>query len=792
MMIWNYFRVAFRNMKRHKGYTLVNGLGLALGFAGALLIGLFVKNELSYDTFHKNAGRIYRLGMYMEYNGRQHKLAMTPPGYAPVLKERYTEVEDFARLLPYPSVVLIRGENRFTQSVMFADGNLFEIFSFPMVYGPSEGLLRQKNRIVLSRSAAKKYFGDENPVGRTLSLNNERDLLVDGVFEDIPRNSHIRFHALVSMPTIADEAFYGTEALNEYYASNFYSYLLASPDAEPAAIKEAAAGLVREFHENPPGRKLEPFLESLPSIYLHSDAMYGTGQSGEFKYVLIFSGIALFILIMASINFINLTTARSATRAREIGIRKVSGGDRLSLVRQFLTESAVMSLLSMGLALIAVWAILPHFNRLTGKALSLNFLAEPVLLVQVLALALGVGLVSGLYPALALSAITPARVLKGHQTALRAAGRMRKALVVFQFMISVALIFGSLTIYKQMRYLQEKDLGFNKDNMLVISLSSSQIREKSEVLKQELLSNPDVLGVTVASRQMGAVYGGWSVETDSGDEVTVTAVYADPDYLRVHEMDIAEGRDFSREMTTDKNAYLINEAAAEKLGRERALGMHLTLQRVSDGHVIGIVRDVNHRSLHQRPEPLVITGFPSDSFRRYMTVKIRGGNISATIASIRGVWKKMEPNQPFAFHFLDETLDELYWREKRTGRLVLDFTLLAILICGLGLFALASYAAQQRTKEIGVRKVLGAGPARITAMLCWDFLKTVLAAVVLAAPFAWWFMSRWLANYAYRIQIDPGLFVMTALTALGIALLTVGCQALNAACTDPVKALKYE
>ena len=792
-MLKNYLKISFRNLLKNKLYSFINIFGLGIGLSSFIIIALFIKHEFSYDAFHKNGDRIYRISEDFNYNGAWHKVAMTPPSFGPTMVSEYPEVENYARFNPYPEVVIGCRDKKYSEKIQFADGGVFTMFSFPVLYGNPDELLKDKYTVVLSESTAKKYFGDKNPIGEIVSFNGTFDLVVTGVFKDIPGNSHLKFNVLVSMSTIEDEHVYGAGALENYTSSNFHNYLMLSPGADINSLQSKMNEFVAKYSGDDHAKKLKPYFEPLSSIYLYSEAIYGSGISGDIKYIYVFSVIALFILLIAAINFVNLTTSQSMTRAKEIGIRKVAGSYRWNLVVQFLGESIFLTIISFLVGLVLLEVFMPFYNIISTKPLVINYFSEIGFFIVLLGISVFVGLLAGLYPAIYLSSFEPSKILKGEIDKGVKGGKFRKALVILQFCISIVLIISTLVVNKQISFMRAKDMGFQKDNILFMQLKTPEIRSQIETIKAELLKDTDVNSVSVSSRMMGEVYGGWNIYDETKNEYDVTAVFADADYIKTMGLQVVEGREMSDKMMTDKeNAFLINETAVKQYGWTNVIGKQINLQGFKEGRIIGVLKDFNYRSLHAKTEPLLMCYFPGDYMKRFLTVNISGRNIPDTYDYIQSTIGNFAPGQTIELKFLDSYLDNMYKSEERFNNIVTNFSALAIILGCLGLFGLVSFAAERRTKEIGIRKVLGAKASGIAFNLSVDFLKLVLISNLIAWPIAFYIMTKWLEDFAYKIDIGIWVFVIALFATMVVALITVSYHSVKAALANPIDSLKYE
>jgi len=787
-----YIKIAFRNLTRNKLFSAINIFGLAVGLTGFILITLWVRYELSYDRFHENLENIYRISVTMETNGQSDKIAMSPPGYGPGFTATFPVIENYARIMPWRPVAMTAGDKRFSQSIHFADGSLFEIFSFPLIRGDSKTILREPFTAAISEQTAWKYFGDEDPVGQVLNFNEQYDVTVTGVFADIPGNSHLRFDFLISLNTMEHESQMGPGALDIYYSANFYSYVLFGNGASPKNIEEQLPAFLDQYASDERSRIFRPFFEPLKEIYLYSDTKYAA-VNGDVRYVYIFSAIAVLILFIAAINFMNLTTARSMHRAREVGIRKVSGSDRFSLIRQFLGESVLLSMIAFVFALVFAELMLPSFRTLAQLPAPVHYIGDPGFIAFLCAITVVIGLLSGIYPALYLSGFQPARILKGAFHSERSQTRIRKVLVVFQFSLVIGLIFATVTIYYQMRHFQSVDIGYDKENLLFFQTTTPSIQNRTEEFKNELLRHPSIIHASSTHRVIGNVYGGWSLRLDPGTKYDVTALYADEDFFDTFGLEMKSGRHFDPSFHTDRTeALIINETAAAAIGLTDPVGQGAELEQVRTGTIIGVVKDFNFESLHVNPVPMVITNFPNDRFIQYMNVRIAGNDVPGAVEHIKKTWSTFESEIPFSFRFMKEYHNILYRNEDRTAKIVLYFAIFAAVLGSLGLFGLSAFSAERRTKEMGIRKTLGAAVPQLVTLLTWDFIKLILLANVIAWPFVWYFMNNWLENFAYRISLEPWLFALVAVVSTIIAIATVSFQAVRAAVANPVEALRYE
>ncbi|PSL47962.1 putative ABC transport system permease protein [Chitinophaga niastensis] len=793
-MFRNYLKIAWRNLWRNKVFSFINVMGLTVGLTACFFIFLYVHFELSYDSFHTKGDRIYRLACDVKTPSEIIKGGSTPWPFAPNLQHDFPEVEAFTRF-SFANLLVKKDNVSFQEeNTLFADSSLFRVFDFKLVKGNPQTALKEKCSIVFSRTAAKKYFGDKDPIGQTLLLTG--DLLpctVTGIMEDMPGNSQIKADMLVSMST-------NTERFNpgiDQQWGNFgaITFLLLKPHTNIAALEAKFPDFI-ERHNGKERKAAQMFytllLEPLKEVYLHSTR--DGFESGSITNVYIFSVIAIFILFIACINFINLTTARSVERAKEIGIRKVVGATKMELIRQFIGECVLLCLIAFALTIILFAALLPMFNLLAGKTISTGIFENPWYIVTLLVAAIGIGLLAGFYPALVLSSFKPVTVLKGRFATGTKGIILRKGLVVTQFAISIALIIGTLVVYLQMNYMHSKDLGFNKAQMLVIDTHGDNAKE---AFKQAISGLPRVQLVATSSSVPGAAnFGAYSeIENKQGDmQVANLDLYSiDYDYLKQYQIKVVAGRAFSRDFGTDTaEAMIMNEAAVKLFGyasSDEAIGKHFR-QWGRDGKIIGVIKNFHFRSLQEDIKPLTMRIKPNEC--DMISVNVASGNLSGTIAAIEGKWKALLPNRPFNYYFLDEFFDRQYRTEERFGKLFFNFAVLAIFISCLGLLGLASYSALQRTREIGIRKVMGASVRDIVNLLSKEFLKLVFISFLIATPVAWYFMHQWLQIFAYRISITWWVFAAAGIIALLIAIGTISFQAIKAALADPVKSMRVE
>jgi putative ABC transport system permease protein len=749
-MFRNYLKIALRNLRRFRAYSLINITGLVIGMACFLLIFLYVQDELSYDRYHKNSKQIYRITTEVNIAGKSMNIATTPAPLGPTLINEFPEILNAVRFLSLRSGrdwLIAYREKRFYESrLLYADSSIFDVFSFDLLRGDRETTLKDPNSVVLTEKMAKKYFGDEDPLGKVLNVNKRSDYKVTGILRNVPRNSHFRFDFLVSFATLTES----NKTISEDWGdASYHTYLLLRKGASPAEmegklhliVEKYVNKFLKSFIENI--EKMMPVyqfrLQPLTEIHLYSRLMEEIEANSDINYVYIFSAIAFFILIIACINFMNLATARSSCRAKEVGMRKVVGAQRTQLVGQFLGESFLLSFISLLLAVGLVEILLPAFNAISEKEISFNYSQTWIVWVGLVGTASVVGLLSGCYPALLLSSFRPIEVLKGKVKSTLAVPLLRKILVIFQFSVSVVLITETVVIRNQLIYTRNKNLGFDKEQLVAIPLRSNEIIRNYESVKNELLQHPDIIHVSATSALPGKGLGMNVFRPEGaaeGEYLTMYVISADYDFIQTLGIEILAGRDFSKNFKSDeKKAFMLNELAVEKLGLMSPLGKQIEFVGYGKGTVIGVVKNFHFLSLHQKIEPFLLHVDPEDF--RYFAVKIRPQNISRTLAFLEDKWRKLDPTYPFEYSFLDEDFDKLYKADKKLGQIFISFTALAVFIACLGLFGLVSFTAEQRTKEIGIRKVLGASVPNIIVLLSREFTKWVLAANLIAWPVAY-------------------------------------------------------
>ncbi|MCJ7486939.1 MAG: ABC transporter permease, partial [Candidatus Aminicenantes bacterium] len=761
-MLKNYLKVVFRNIRRHAGYSVINIVGLALGMACCLMIAMWVADELSFDRFHEKAADLYRVEEDQSYSGRIYHVTVTPYPLAPALKAEIPEIAEATRVVRYNGQLFRFGEKSFFEdNVRAVDPAFLGMFSFPLIKGDPATALIDPYSVLLTEQTAKKYFGSEDPVGKTLNVNNDFDLRVTGVLKNFPTNSSLRFDLLVPYELLKAKG----QTDEEFGSNSILTFVELRPGTLPAAVDAKIKDFIKKRR---PTSVTDLML--FPYTRLHLHQYFGYERETAVKYVYIFSVIAAFVLLIACINFMNLATARSAGRAKEVGLRKVVGALRNHLVARFYSESMIYAFLSLVIALALVRLFLPWFNTLSGKTLSLNLWANKGILLGVVGITALTGILAGSYPAIFLSSFHPVRVLKGNLKAGAGGALFRRALVVVQFALSVFLIIGTAVVYKQMVYMKSKALGYDKEQVLYIPLRGTTPQTYGS-LREELRKDPRVLAVASSSHlpcAIGSNSGGVNWEGQDPQQVVLVSMCGvDFDFLDVMKIELVEGRNFSRDIKTDaQEAFLVNEEVRKLMNQQAAAGESFSFVG-RDGRVVGVMKNFHFEEMQSKIEPLAIfldvtDGRPQRA--NFALLRVAPGGVPGTIESVQRAWNAVNPGFPFDVRFLNDRINEMYRTEERAGGLLRTFAVLAILIACLGLFGLASFTAEQRTREIGIRKILGASVPQITVMLCREFFSLVFLANILAWPAAYWAMANWLKGYAYRTTLEPTVFVL----ALGL------------------------
>ena len=807
-MLKNYLRVAVRNLKRYKAFSFINIIGLAVGTACCILIFLYVSDELSYDKFNVNADRIYRVYLQARIHNSDLNTATSPAPMGAAMFENIPGVENYTRVRNFGFPVMRYKNKAFSEEKFFwADSTFFDVFTVQFLKGNSKTALTKPNAVVITEATAKKYFGDEDPMGKILNADHRRDYMVTGVVKALPPNSHFHFDFLSSLST------YDDSRSPFWLSNNYYTYILlrkgADADKVLSEMKKMVKNYVGSQLQKTVGVSLAQFesagnrygynMQPLTSIHLHSHLDYELQPNSDISYIYIFSAIAIAILLIATINFMNLSTARSERRSKEVGIRKTLGSNRRQLIWQFITESIMLSFISVFIAIVIVEALMPLFNDISGKQVSLSLLENAYTIPLLLVFGVVVGIIAGSYPAFYLSSFDPVKILKSDGRKGSRRSFLRSGLVITQFAVSIALIIGTFVIQDQLNFIQNKNLGFNKEQVVLIK-KTDDIGSKIDAFKSLLSNYPKVISVSNSTDIPGNQNGDSAYKMQGAsvhEALDIRNIYCDYNFIKTYEIKMAAGRFFSKDHPADSMAVVINEATAKSFGIANPVGKNLyQFGRTPDESIvhpiIGVVKDFNYESLHQQIRPLVFMLFNKGGFGKFTSVRIAAGDYQKTISYLETTWKKFAGDQAFEYNFFDQSWSHLYFAEQRTSKLSMIFSVLAIFIACLGLLGLAAYVTEQRTKEIGIRKVLGATVPEIFILLSKEFTKWVLIANIIAWPLAYYIMHNWLNNFAYRVSIAPLVFLYSGLIALAISIATVSTHAIKAARSNPVKSLRYE
>jgi len=793
VMFKNYLKIAIRNIKKHKAYSFINIAGLTVGMACTILILLWVQDELNYDQFHEKANRIYRICSRINVGNTLIDQTQTSAILPITLKNDFPEVEQTVKLgFPINASGQYEDKIFMESSILPADSTFFDVFSFNLIMGDKENALNKPGAIVITEATAQRYFGDEDPIGKVITLADEYELNVTGVVENIPRNSHFHFDMLLSIVT------FPYSRNTDWTSNDFRTYIVLKegflvdqleakfPDFIVKYIFEGDLSWVAK------GNSYEYYLQPLTDIHLNSDIIGEFEPNGNIIYVHIFSLTAIFILLIACMNFMNLSTAKSVNRAKEIGLRKVVGSVKGQLIVQFLSESFLLSFIALLVCVVIAWFTLPFFNNLVGKQLHLFLFSNYYTIPLLICLALIVGLVAGGYPAFYLSSLKPILTIRGKTREGMKNSRLRNILVVLQFSITIVLFIGTFIVGKQLEYFQNTRLGFDKDQVIVVKNARS-LGNQSKAFKETLLTNPGISSAAGSYSLPGGHFVNYSFQPENTESILLNFGICDPEFIEALQLEIFEGRFFSRDFTTDSTAIIINETALKLLNWDDPIGKTFTsLGRTFN--VIGVVKDFHYESLHQTVKPMALLNLSLNLPwpESFVSVRTNSSNISETINFIESNWQTFAKEKPFEFFFLDEHYSNFYTNEKQTGTVFIIFSFLAIIIASLGLVGLAAYSAEQRSKEIGIRKVLGASVPGIFVLLSRGFTKCVVLANIIAWPIAYYFMNKWLQNFAYRVDLKIWIFILSGLVALAIAILTVSYQTIKAATANPVDSLRYE
>ncbi len=786
-MIKNYLKVAFRNIRRHKGFSFINIAGLAIGLACCLLITIWVLDELSYDKFHTHADNLYRVEEDQHYSGRIFYVYVTPYPLGSALKAEIPEIIDATRVVWTGGMLFKYAEKTFFEDNGRAvDPSFLKMFTYPLVKGDKNIALDSPYSLLITENLAEKYFGDEEPIGKVVTLNNQNEFTVTGVMKNIPHNTDLQFEFLVPYEILKNT---GHTREEDFGTNAIYTFVQLPDGMSAEQVNKKIFGFIRTKEpESRTDLRLMPFTQ----LHLHQFFGYEKG-AGAIQYVYIFSVIAFVVLLIACINFMNLSTARSANRAKEVGLRKVVGALKGHLVRQFYGESVVYAFIALIFAVGIVTLLLPAFSRLSGKDLSWSVTGIATLLIGLLGITLFTGLVAGSYPALFLSAFQPAKVLKGSFWSGSGGARFRRILVVIQFALSIFLIIGTAVVYQQLNYIKTKRLGWDKEHLVYIPLRADT-KKSYNTLKQKLIQNPQILNVTGTSQlptHIGSNSGGAQWEgKDPELQVLIGFNAVDFDFIETLKIEMADGRSFDKEYASDlSKSWIVNEEVAKLMDKDSVIGERFSHVGV-DGTIVGVMKNFHYQTLRNKIEPLAIVVDPDDL--NYMIIRIPPEKVTASLGVIENTWKRIVPAYPFEYRFMDDRYDMMYRNEERIGILLRYFSILAVFVACLGLFGLASFMAEKRTKEIGIRKVLGASILQVTRLMCKEFFLLVLVANVIAWPAAYFVMKKWLQSYAYRADLGFFVFIGAMLLALFVAILSVSYQAIRAARANPAASLRYE
>jgi len=784
-MLRNYIKVAFRNIKKYKAYSFINLAGLAVGMSACILILLWVQNELSFNRFHEKADHLYRAVEHERMSdGRILSYPLFPTGFGPALKKDYPQVLETVRFRRYRGRIVKVGDISFYENKFaFADSELLKIFTFPLLRGNKDTVLSDPSSLLLTEEMAKKYFGEKDPIGQVVKVDETHEFQVTGVLRNIPQNSDIKFDFVVPFEVLKK---YDWE-MNDWGTFGIRTYVLLNEHTDYQEFNTQIEDFLKKYSED---TIMTVSLQPLTKIHLYSAGIEASGTEGDIKYVYIFSMIALLILLMACVNFMNLSTARSENRAREVGVRKVIGAKQKNLILQFFAESVLLALLALLFAVIVAQLALPSFNSLTGKEVSLDIFSPSLLVLGLLGIAVLTGVIAGSYPAFVLSSLQPVQTLRRRFSYEGSGGSFRKILVLSQFVLTICLVIAAIVFNRQMHYIRNMNLGIGKDYIVCLDMKGG-LEEKSQVLKNEILRNGSVISVTAASdspagNTMSISLDDWEGrDTDANYLLHLLSV--DHDYLNVFNINLVEGRFFREDETSgDEYPIVLNETAIKAMGMKDPIGKRV----LDDFRIIGIVEDYHFESLHEAIAPLGIIHTPVDYDR--LLVKIQSQNLPKTLAAIKGSWMKVAPEYPFEFRFLDEDINDLYKSDRKVNTIINISTFLALFIACLGLFGMASYTAEQRTKEIGIRKVFGASIPSIFFLLSQQFSKWIIASNIIAWPLAYFLMKKWVSSFAYHALLNIFIFIFAAVIVLIIAMITVSFQTLKAALANPINSLRHE
>ncbi|MDB5130287.1 MAG: macrolide transporter [Mucilaginibacter sp.] len=796
-MIKNYFKIAWRNLKKNRLYAFINITGLTVGIVSCLLIGIYIKHEISYNRFNENADRIVRVTMDYGHAEAPWKTAVTGTKVGPQFKRTFPGIADFVRLEKRSDIISYNNRVFKESNILYADPSFLKMFSFKLLKGDRITVLDDPDKIIITQSIAKKYFDNDDPIGKTLKFS-DKSYMVAGIAADAPTNSQIRFEFVVPFNNLS-----AAKRAEEWLSANYITYLLLNDKADIQPLQKQImnymTGVCKNEMKLSGGQYLTYYLEPLTGVHLHSNLSDGLEPNGSITYIYIMLVVAVLILVIACVNYVNLSIAQSAGRGAEIGIRKVMGAAKHQLFRQFIGESLFVTIIAAVIAFGLAFLLLPLFNQVSGKQLQFNILLDPVIILGLTVLGITIGLAAGAYPALLLSNVKLAKILKSGFS-FTSRQNVRRSLIIFQFIISIFLIVTTVVILQQLSYIRNKDIGYNKSNVVVLPVSYKMLPQVA-ALKKAVGSLPGVEGVATANSEPVNVGWGDAIQTANGKDISVNALPMDEDFIKTMQIKIIAGTDYNQtdvlqiDTTNQRKnfrfSFMLNESAAGALGWTpgQAIGKEIK-KGGTQGRIKAVVKDFNFKSFHDPIGPLLI--FLDHFQTQDMFVRINGNNTASIIPALEKIWKERFPGRPFEYKFLDEDYDALYRTEQRTAGVFTTFSILAILLACLGLFAITAYAVVQRTKEIGIRKVLGANVSGIILLISKDFLYLVIIAAAIASPIAWYVSNKWLQDFAYRIHIHWWIFAGAGAAALIVAGVTVSIQALKAASVNPVKSLKSE
>lgn len=805
-MFKNYLKITYRHLVKHKSYSFINIFGMSIGIISSILILTYIGYEFSFDSYHKNADNIYRIASRRVTMGKTRELAISPAPVAPTMIRDFPEVIDAVRFSPTVKREFAYQDKKFFETgVLYADQSVFNVFSFELIEGDPETVLEVPFTMVVTEKTAHKYFGNESPVGKIIKWDNNFDYRITGVVKEPPFNSHFTFNVLASFSTFMKY----DPRIGSWKGGSFQTYLLLKEGTDYKEFEQKIIAFNKKYLRpllKEMGEELQTFLQPLKSMHLHSHLEYELGVNSDIRIIFVFSAIAVVILLLACINFMNLATARSESRAKEVGLRKVLGAERRKLIFQFLGESFIFTALSLIIAVVIALLVFPYFTTLANREISIKTLQLPYLYAGLVGIVLFVGFISGSYPAFFLSAFKPILTLRGNIQQGSMGSFFRSILVVFQFAISVTLIISTIIIFNQKKYMENKDLGFNKQNLLVIALQNKYVRIGLESFKDELLKIKGVVNAGASSMVPGEIYLFNTATYPEGfprdQTFRMENFLVDQDFLNTLKIEIVKGRGFSKEITTDAtDAVMINETAARKLEWTDPVGktIHITTPNTSETvkkTVIGVFRDIHQRSLYSVIEPTFIHYVSNEGAienrARRLTLRLETDDLTLTMKKIEQTWKKIYPNHQYYSFFLDEFFDSKHRAEEKLGRIFRVFSLIAVILGCVGLFGLVSFITEKRTKEICIRKVMGSTVSSIVVLICRKFIFLVVIANVLAWPVAYFAIRKWLQNFPYSVKIEPNTFAITAFLTLILALFTVGYRSVKAARKNPVESLRYE